>query len=95
MEKTIEIPKNCKATITEEENRIVIEFEPERWRAEEGDVYSSLGFSDFTVFKTKEDGMYLDERRYDAGNYFKTEEQAEKARELIIETLKKFHEENK
>lgn len=64
-----------------------------RWRAEKGNFYYLLTTA-FHVAKEEEDGKDVANYRYAAYNYFRTEEQAEKASKLIKETLKKFHEEN-
>lgn len=64
-----------------------------RWRAEmEGFYYFFTTALD--VAKAEEDGKEVANHRYSAYNYFRTEEQAEKAAELVKATLKKFHEEN-
>lgn len=64
-----------------------------RWRAEKGSLYY-LFTTAFYVARAEEDGKEVANHRYAAYNYFRTKEQAEKAAELIKETLKKFHEEN-
>ncbi len=68
----------------------------ERWRAEEGGEYWSI----LTLF----DSCYTpclqydyrdsaDDGSYEAGNYFKTQEQAEIASKRVLETLKQYQEE--
>ena len=48
-----------------------------RWRAEEGEIYYSIAGVD--VIKIDSENLVeLDNRRYDLGNYFKTEEEAKK-----------------
>ena len=64
-----------------------------RWRAEKEGFYYFFTTS-LNVAKAEEDGKEVASHRYAAYNYFRTEEQAEKASELIKATLKKFHEEN-
>lgn len=64
-----------------------------RWRAEEGEDYYLISY-DLKVLKDDERFSESDDRCYEAGNYFRTIDQAQKARELLKETLTKFHEEN-
>ena len=50
---------------------------PKRWRAEEGENYYSIAGVD--VIKIDSENLVeLDNRRYELGNYFQTEEQAQK-----------------
>lgn len=67
------------------------ELEQIRWRAKEGEEYCYVG-NQGIIMVDKEDGHCADKNRHDFGNYFRTQEQAEKAAELIKATLKKFHE---
>lgn len=77
-----------------EEKRV----EKVRWRAKEGEDYWYIS-SECTVI---EDTMKAEETMIGAGtieewknyNHFRTEEQAEKASEVVKEALRKFHEEN-
>ena len=62
-----------------------------RWRAEKEGFYYFFTTA-LNVAKAEEDGKDVASHRYSAYNYFRTEEQAEKAAGLIKETLKKFHE---
>ena len=57
-----------------------------RWRAKKGEIYYALTLScDVdTVIETGE----LDDKRYNSGNYFKTEKAAEKVAEQIREIFK-------
>lgn len=64
-----------------------------RWRAKKGDRYRTLS-SDLVVSEMQEDNFAFDQDSWECGNYFKTQEQAERAAEAIKETLRKFHEEN-
>lgn len=64
-----------------------------RWRAVKEGFYYFLTTS-LNVAKAEEDCKEVASHRYAACNYFRTEEQAEKAAELVKDTLKKFHEEN-
>ena len=63
-----------------------------RWRAEKGKDYYFV-YSDLTVINANELGYDLATNRYKAFNYFRTEEQAQQAAELVKETLRKYHEE--
>lgn len=64
-----------------------------RWRAEKEGFYYFFTTA-LNVAKAEEDGKEVASHRYAAYNYFRTEEQAEKASELVKEALKRFHEEN-
>ena len=92
---------------TDEEKQLLFDKMKEqglRWNAEEKRVekircrakkdgrYHFLT-SFLTTITTSEVGDYTDTFRYNAFNYFKTEEQAKKAAELVKETLRKYHEE--
>ena len=68
-------------------------IEKKRWRAELGDIYYTI-YSDFTLNQIRDSQWGIDDERYNIGIYFRSKEQAEKAVEVIKETLKKFHEEN-
>lgn len=67
--------------------------EKKRWRAKDGGIYYTI-YSDFTLNQIIEAEYGIDDERYNIGNYFRSKEQADKAAEVIKETLKKFHEEN-
>ena len=69
------------------------ELEHIRWRAKEGDAFYYID-SMLVVSMDHDNMMGLDNKKFLAYNYFKTREQAEKATELVKETLKKFHEDN-
>lgn len=66
-------------------------IKPKRWRAEKDNCYYYLLTTGDVSFS---DDFYgtIDEKRYSIGNYFRTKEQAERARELLAETLIKFNE---
>lgn len=64
-----------------------------RWRAEMEGFYYFFTTA-LNVAKAEEDGKEVASHRYAAYNYFRTKELAEKAAELVKETLRKFHEEN-
>lgn len=74
-------------------NAIEKRLEDIRWRAKEGDAFYYID-SMLVVSMDHDNMMGLDNKKFLAYNYFKTREQAEKATELIKETLKKFHEDN-
>lgn len=65
----------------------------EHWRAEEGELYYYLS-AELKVAIDKDYDTESDLECYDVGNYFRTREDAIKARKLLKETLTKFHEEN-
>lgn len=64
-----------------------------RWRAEKGDSYYYINY-DLCVEEEMECSEESDGSCYEVGNYFHSREQAEKARDLVKETLIKFHSEN-
>lgn len=69
------------------------EYRIKRWRAKKGEKYYYINSSG-EVSEETEVFYWCDKERYLIGNYFRTEELAKKARELLKETLKKFNEEN-
>ena len=66
------------------------QIEDARWRAKDGEPYSYLlvGDTDILVTTTTDMRMYKDDERFNSGNYFKTEEAAEKVAEQIWEIFK-------
>lgn len=64
-----------------------------RCRAKNGEKYYVVNNFGHVV-ADKESGFDIDRLRWEFGNYFRTQEQAEKAIKAVRETLKKFHEEN-
>jgi len=64
-----------------------------RWRAELAGEYYSLG-SRLNVIQYRENFRGFDDEVWNSYNHFRTQEQAEKAAEVVKETLRKFHEEN-
>lgn len=69
------------------------ELEWIRWRAEKGGYYHFINsICNVTAVYDKRDS--IDDKQFLSYNYFKTKEQAEKAAELVKDTLKKFHEEH-
>lgn len=54
-----------------------------RWRAEKGWKYYKI-FSEWFIDKTSEDYMSFDNKRYNLWNYYKTKEEAERARDLQL-----------
>ena len=66
------------------------QIEDSRWRAKDGEPYSYLlvGDTDILVTSTTDTRMYKDDERFNSGNYFKTEEAAEKVAEQIREIFK-------
>lgn len=63
-----------------------------RWRAKYNELYYYLD-SGLVISNTVEKDNDIDKYRYDALNYFRTEEQTEEALKRVKKTLKKFHEE--
>nr|DAX83458.1 MAG TPA: protein of unknown function (DUF4907) [Caudoviricetes sp.] len=93
---------------TEEETQFLFDKMAEqnlRWNAEEkkiedirlrvmeGDAYYYIN-SICNVSAVYDERVSIDDKQFLSYNYFKTKEQAEKAAELVKDTLKKFHEEN-
>ena len=72
------------------ETKQVEDVKPKRWRAESNEYYSYLD-SFLTVSEDLEHFVLSNDLRYDSGNYFKTEEQAEAAAEKIKELLKQIN----
>ena len=70
-----------------EETRTI---EDVRWRAKEGEPYSYLlvGDTDILVTTTTDMRMYNDDERFNSGNYFKTDSDAEKVAEQIRKIFK-------
>lgn len=67
-------------------------IKPKRWRAEKDDHYYFINPS-LEVKGITDAYGYSDDDRFNVGNYFRTVEQAKKAREFLKECLTKFHEE--
>lgn len=63
-----------------------------RWRAKKGKDYYFV-YSDLTVINANELGYDLATNRYNAFNYFRTQEQAKEAATRVNEVLCKYHEE--
>lgn len=55
---------------------------PKRWRGERSDKYFSI-FGDSKISKVTDNYFPEDQRRYEWGNYFKTEEEVEKVKEEL------------
>ena len=64
-----------------------------RWRTQTGEIYWYIDGA-LDVRHDKEDYLSTDKKRYARGNYFRTEELAQRAAEAVCEALAKFHEEN-
>ena len=79
-----ELPEGAESvTVKVEDGCVVATYEPKRWRAERGERYfyvTSRGYSS----STWDDRNYCDDKRYSIGNYYKTEEQANKVSPEII-----------
>lgn len=63
-----------------------------RWRAKEGEDYYYITGRGHVV-GDEEGGLPEDIERYEFGNYFCTQEQAEEAAKRVKEVLRKYHEE--
>ena len=65
-------------------------IEDARWRAKDGEPYSYLlfGDTDILVTTTTDMRMYKDDERFNSGNYFKTDSDAEKVVEQIRDIFK-------
>lgn len=64
-----------------------------RWRAMKNGKYYFVG-TFWDIYDGLDSYCCCDHIRFKSGNYFRTREDAEKARRLLEETLTKFHEEN-
>jgi hypothetical protein len=64
--------------------------EPKLWRAKLNNIYYCVD-SRCEVEEDEDDGVVIDNLRYEAGNYFKTEHQAQCAADAIRELLKVIH----
>lgn len=65
---------------------------PKIWRAEKGEYW--LLETDLTPTRQREEHIIFDDDNYEAGNYFRTQEEAARAAEVVREALAKFHQEN-
>ena len=70
-------------------DREKLELKKFRWRAPYGMLYWYVS-SNGTVGFSREAGESLDNQRYNLGNYFETEGEANKALEKIVQTLNDF-----
>ncbi len=66
---------------------------PKRWRAGEKGEYWLIE-TDLAPTRQKDDFIIFDDDNYEAGNYFRTQEEAARAAEVVREALAKFHQEN-
>ena len=69
-----------------------VEYEPERWRAVEGQKYFYLSGFSFLIDWEYERGRDSDLTRYTIGNYFKTKQQAQRCINEFLNILQKIHE---
>ena len=67
-----------------------VEYEKERWRAEPNYEYYSLD-SKLKTYSTTDVRDEKDDYLYSIGWYFRTEDQAERFREILKSELEKFH----
>jgi len=70
-----------------------VEYEKERWRAEEGQKYYFVNSFFFLIDWEYERGRSTDLTRYDIGNYFKTKEQSQRFVDFLKPIFEKFHRE--
>ena len=91
---------DCVQICTEEEKTIIEEKvkainekygKPKRWRAEEGGWYYSVNISG-RILRIRDGRTMFDDDNYNFSNYFQTEEQAEKARELQKKAYQEVYE---
>lgn len=71
-------------------SNIEYRIKKKRWRAEEGEYYFYIGYN-LEVFEEMEDFCEADDECYEVSNYFKTEEEAQRAADYLKECLTKFH----
>lgn len=64
------------------------------WRAEVGGEYWHISLHDIVPGRWRDNGRMVDDRMYSCGNYFRTEEDAMKAGELVKAVIMKFHQRN-
>lgn len=67
----------------------VEEIKKDRWRAIRGKWYYYF-YWDMNIVTSVEDGRHLDNIRYNSGNYFRTKEQAERAKLYIQKAYNDF-----
>ena len=67
------------------ENKKIVDY---RWRAKYEGLYYFINTAYFEIKGTADINHSVDDMRYNIGNYFKTEQQAEKALEKVKEILK-------
>lgn len=72
------------------EEKRVEDIKLKRWRAKRNEQYYTLD-DYFEVFESEENNDHIDEKRYEYGSYFQTEQQAESAAEKIKELLKQIN----
>ena len=67
----------------------VEEIKKDRWRGEVGDRYFYIDQIE-NIVTTMDVGYYIDDEYYEIGNYFRTKEQAERAKTYIQKALDDF-----
>ncbi|MDE6716557.1 MAG: hypothetical protein K2J70_00055 [Muribaculaceae bacterium] len=67
------------------------ERKPKRWRAKDGGTYWLIPTDGSPIVSNKEHFTEYQNKLYEFGNYFRTEEEAHQAAEAVRETLMKFH----
>ena len=84
---SLNVPFIIENIYIEELKRTVDEYNekygiPKRWRGKRSDKYFSI-FGDSEISEITDNYFPEDQRRYEWGNYFKTEEEAEKVKEEL------------
>ena len=67
----------------------VEKIKKDRWRGEIWEIYYCL-FGDMSIVAAREYGGVTDNIRYNLGNYFRTKEQAERAKPYLQKTIDEF-----
>ena len=83
IERLYKIKRKLESELQKIKTELDIKTEYKRWRAEEYNIYYYID-SDFTVDFKGDVCDYEDDFKYETGNYFKTEEEAEQKLEHIL-----------
>jgi hypothetical protein len=71
-----------------EDGYLVVCYEPDmRWRAKEGEKYYIINLFNNKIEEQSECNVGVDNDLYDCGNYFRTREEAEDAKNKIAKIL--------
>ena len=78
-----ELPEGAESVSFEVEGRnIIVTYEPKKWRAEKTHLYWYIS-TDFRPHSLLDYRYDCDNKRFEFGNYFRTEEQAQKVADEI------------